>query len=141
MSRVGTGERLRLQRLLLNTGAFHVVVFAGAPPQTLSRLQTLRATLDSPDSFTLFFPRNILKFTTLVVGEGIGAQEVMLGVRPFGFPYFDLLREAHEAYGVDVWRGAIVVFRPDGYVGTIVPLEASNELSTYFANFLRKIDV
>lgn len=140
VSRVGTGERLRLQRLLLNTGVFHVIIFAGSPSHTLPQLQSLRATLDGPNNFTLRFPRKIYKLTTIIAGKGIGAQEAMLGVRPFGRAYFDVLREAHEVYGVDVWRGAIVVFRPDGYVGMIVPLGASDELAIYFGKFLKMGD-
>lgn len=44
-----------------------------------------------------------------------------------------------KAYGsYDVSKeGAVVVVRPDGYIGTIVPLEGVQELDEYFAAFLK----
>jgi phenol 2-monooxygenase len=38
--------------------------------------------------------------------------------------------------GIDRARGAVVVVRPDQYVGHILPLEAFDELAAYFAGFL-----
>lgn len=51
-------------------------------------------------------------------------------------PYFDPFRAAHETYGIDMQRGAIVVFRPDGWVATVVGLEEASVLGDYFAGFL-----
>lgn len=44
----------------------------------------------------------------------------------------------HAKYGVDVTKGAIIVVRPDGYVGAIVTLNEAGfkGLSDYFAGFL-----
>ena len=42
----------------------------------------------------------------------------------------------YAKYGVDVHAGAIAVIRPDGYVGTIVPLERVDLLDAYFARFM-----
>lgn len=44
----------------------------------------------------------------------------------------------HAKYGVDVNKGAIVLVRPDGYVGAIVSLDADGfeALNAYFAGFL-----
>jgi hypothetical protein len=36
---------------------------------------------------------------------------------PKGALYLDPHHTTHEIYGVDVQKGAIVVFRPDGWVG------------------------
>lgn len=44
----------------------------------------------------------------------------------------------YKSYGVGD-EGCVVVVRPDGYVGTVVPLEtAMEELNKYFFGFLRK---
>jgi phenol 2-monooxygenase len=43
----------------------------------------------------------------------------------------------HERYGISRSAGALVVVRPDGYVGTIVPLDNLAALDTYFAGFMR----
>ena len=42
----------------------------------------------------------------------------------------------YTKYGIDPHAGASVVVRPDGYVGTVVPLERSDLLDAYFARFM-----
>jgi phenol 2-monooxygenase len=39
-------------------------------------------------------------------------------------------------YGVDSDRGAIVLVRPDGYVGAVYQMEDIKEVVDYFGNFL-----
>lgn len=40
------------------------------------------------------------------------------------------------AYGIDPQAGAIVVVRPDGYVGIVAPFHALHDIETYFAGFM-----
>lgn len=42
----------------------------------------------------------------------------------------------YAKYGIDPHAGAIVVIRPDGYVGTVTPLHRADELKVYFGPFL-----
>jgi phenol 2-monooxygenase (NADPH) len=42
----------------------------------------------------------------------------------------------HERYGISRTAGALVVVRPDGYVGTVVPLDKLTALDAYFAEFM-----
>ena len=42
----------------------------------------------------------------------------------------------YEAYGISPTEGAIVVVRPDGYVGTVAPFEHLDDVTQYFASFL-----
>ncbi|KAI0364367.1 hypothetical protein BV20DRAFT_974565 [Pilatotrama ljubarskyi] len=42
----------------------------------------------------------------------------------------------YAKYGIDVHGGAIVVVRPDGYVGMIAPLDRVDEVTMYFSSFL-----
>ncbi|XP_006461738.1 hypothetical protein AGABI2DRAFT_185850 [Agaricus bisporus var. bisporus H97] len=42
----------------------------------------------------------------------------------------------YEYYGIDKKEGAIVIVRPDGYVGTIAPFNGTEHLKNYFANFM-----
>lgn len=42
----------------------------------------------------------------------------------------------YETYGVGS-EGAVVVVRPDGYVGTVAPLDQVKSLDGYFAEFMR----
>ena len=39
-------------------------------------------------------------------------------------------------YGIDPDHGAIVVVRPDGYIGTVAPLERVDHVDEYFAGFM-----
>ncbi len=42
----------------------------------------------------------------------------------------------YAKYGIDEHAGAIVVVRPDGYVGTVAPLDDVDFLNSYFSAFL-----
>lgn len=42
----------------------------------------------------------------------------------------------YDKYGIDPLTGAIVVVRPDGYVGMVAPLEGLSEIEAYFAGFM-----
>jgi len=57
---------------------------------------------------------------------------------PIGKVFYDREQTAHVRYGVDVGQGAVVVLRPDGWVGTLAMLgeSAVGELETYFGGFL-----
>ena len=44
----------------------------------------------------------------------------------------------YEAYGIDTEEGAIVVVRPDGYVGMVAPFEHLEDITGYFASFMRE---
>ena len=43
----------------------------------------------------------------------------------------------YQHYGLDPLRGALVVVRPDGYVGMVAPLDAVSEAEEYFSSFLK----
>jgi phenol 2-monooxygenase len=42
----------------------------------------------------------------------------------------------HERYGISRSAGALVVVRPDGYVGIIAPLDELAALDAYFSGFM-----
>lgn len=42
----------------------------------------------------------------------------------------------YAKFGIDEHAGAIVVVRPDGYIGTVAPLDSASFLNAYFAAFL-----
>ena len=44
--------------------------------------------------------------------------------------------KAYSTYGIDRDAGAIVVVRPDGYVGIVAPVEDVGVLNTYFSGFM-----
>jgi phenol 2-monooxygenase len=113
-------------------------VFAGNPLLSHAALEGLNSALAAPTSFTRTFPaERVFRFTTITAAAGDGVTDV-LGVPAFGDGclYFDAEGRAHAMYGVEVTRGAIVVFRPDGWVGCMVPLEKVDQLGNYFGHFL-----
>ncbi|KAJ2999383.1 hypothetical protein NUW54_g6948 [Trametes sanguinea] len=44
----------------------------------------------------------------------------------------------YERYGIDPQHGAIVVVRPDGYVGIVAPFEELKDVNAYFDSFMAK---
>ncbi|KAJ3973047.1 FAD binding domain-containing protein [Lentinula raphanica] len=136
LTSLGTGDPLRLQRILSNTAKFSIVVFAGKPEHTGPSLTSLSYVVAGSDSFADMFPKEVFQWFTFPATSGNGGQEI-LGCRPFGKVYLDVDMRAHEMYGVDVRQGAVVVFRPDGWIGTVVPLiGASDHLKAYFGGIL-----
>jgi phenol 2-monooxygenase (NADPH) len=45
--------------------------------------------------------------------------------------------KAYETFGVSPSAGALIVVRPDGYVGTIAPLDRVDVLDAYFDTNLK----
>jgi phenol 2-monooxygenase (NADPH) len=60
---------------------------------------------------------------------------------PIGTVYLDESVKAHEMYGVDPRKGAIIVFRPDSWVGTVVPMNdhGVEKLREYFDGILERL--
>ena len=44
--------------------------------------------------------------------------------------------KGYEHYGIDPEKGAIVIVRPDGYVGMVAPLDNIQDVNEYFAAFM-----
>ncbi|KAJ7746355.1 FAD binding domain-containing protein [Mycena metata] len=135
---IGTGDPIRLHQILKNDAKFHIVVFAGNPVLSRAALTSLRTELNSTASFTRVFPtRRVFRFTTLAAASGNGAIDV-LGMPAFGGGrvYWDTEGRGHGMYGVDEAHGAVVVFRPDGWIGCVVALENARDLGAYFSNLL-----
>ncbi len=42
----------------------------------------------------------------------------------------------YDTYGIDRARGAVVVVRPDGYVGMVAPFEDVADIDQYFSSFM-----
>jgi phenol 2-monooxygenase len=135
LEKPGTLETTRLHRETPNVARFYVVVFAGDPVQSIAPFSAFSKAIESSKlSDNAFLP---ISWLTILAKSGPSAYE-LLERSPIGRIFFDQKQMAHDRYGVDVTKGAIVVLRPDGWIGTGVILrsEAVNELETYFARFL-----
>lgn len=127
---------------------FTLVVFASNLGGALApRLRALDAYLASPKSFYRGAASGDL-FKLVVVAR---ATPTEADARIAGFPflaahaqlvYDDQLPpgifggDAHSIYGVDHARGAVVVVRPDTWVGTAVTVDGVSSLEAYFSSFL-----
>lgn len=47
------------------------------------------------------------------------------------------LEDAYSTYGVDPARGALVVFRPDGYVGDVASLNDIQRVDCYLRGIIK----
>lgn len=48
--------------------------------------------------------------------------------------------DGYKNYGIDNKTGAIVIVRPDGYVGMVSPLDKINDIDVYFGSFAISLD-
>ncbi|THU93620.1 FAD/NAD(P)-binding domain-containing protein [Dendrothele bispora CBS 962.96] len=137
LTKLGTGDPIRLQSILSNDAKFSIVLFAGNPGYTRSSLISVKTALSDSQSFVALFPKRVFRWFTIPSVFGNGGQEV-LGVTPLGTVYLDESVKAHEIYGVDPTKGAIIVFRPDSWVGTVVSMDGSGveRLKEYFSGIL-----
>lgn len=131
----GSQFPLRLFQLTKNTGRFSILVFAGQPLITSSALQALRGSIDNKDGLLKTLPSASYKFLTIVSGIAMN-PDTALGTKSFGDAYYDTDNAAHSKYGVSVGRGAIVVLRPDGILGTAADLDDWESIVKYFSAFM-----
>jgi phenol 2-monooxygenase len=110
VSRLGTGERIPLQRAMPNDATFYAVIFTGVPSGTNTRasILSLRAWFNEhPEAdWRKIFGRKTVKTLALVGAAGPSAYEALGNVASFGATLYDATLEAHHAYGggsVTLW--------------------------------------
>lgn len=136
LQKPATFESTRLQTETPNTATFYIVLFAGEVARTKIALGSFTAAIEKlswlSDSDT---PVSCL---SIIAGPGGPSAYETLGGMPFGRVFYDEDRSAHLRYGVATEKGAVVVLRPDGWVGTAVELDetAGKKLERYFGQFL-----
>ncbi|KAI8965402.1 3-propionate hydroxylase [Daldinia sp. FL1419] len=135
--RPGTYDPVRLIRILPNIGQFNVLIFTNKnqPPIPNKVYKDLTEALARERPILM----SHMTFITILPMPMPSPYE-FLGHEPIGRVFFD--REegtAYGKYGISQTQGAIVVLRPDGWIGTMIKLEemATWELETYFDKFLR----
>jgi phenol 2-monooxygenase (NADPH) len=135
LQKPGTFENTRLHKLTPNIARFYAVIFAGEPGQTSRAFLAFSKAVNS--SKLLGNAHLPITWLTILSRSGPSAFE-LLGGSPLGRVYFDQNQTAHARYEVDVKKGAVVVLRPDGWIGTgtMLGIEAVKELATYFSSFL-----
>ncbi|KAA1476570.1 hypothetical protein DENSPDRAFT_785394 [Dentipellis sp. KUC8613] len=137
-------------------GRFKILVFPGdiQNPTNRSRMGCLADELTRGDAFLQALPRaagvstvEMFDLVTIVYGkkEEVNYNDVPECLRPHWTKILlddtDFMGvkggKMYATYGIDLERGAIVVVRPDGYVGTVVPLTKVSQLNDYFTSFTK----
>jgi len=137
--RAADAREVNIQDLAPSDGRFKLFVFPG------SHAQKVAAHLDRP---ACFFDKHRDAFDVITVLQGnkntVNYLEVPSVLRPHWSKV--LLDDTdvtgtrggriHERYGISRSAGALIVVRPDGYIGTIAPLDELTTLDAYFSGFM-----
>jgi len=135
LTKPGTFEHTRLHKETPNMAVFYIVVFAGEPDVTSPSLIRFAEKLSVSK---LFGNKELpISWITILARSGPSPYE-LLRMKPFGRVFYDEKEAAHNRYGIDVRKGAIVVLRPDGWLGTLTVIsgDAVEEMERYFRQFL-----
>ncbi|KAI0689450.1 FAD binding domain-containing protein [Cerioporus squamosus] len=145
---------VEIQDLLPADTLFKILVFAGdlAVKEDKAVLHKLAEELDNPKNFVRRFGRGETGRWEVfdILGFSSAKQDKVdyLAFPSFFRPHYSkvLLDDTdlqgrsggggYARYGIDEHAGAIVVVRPDGYVGMVAPLDGVKELNRYFESFL-----
>lgn len=138
------------------TGAYRMLIFAGnvAEKETMDRLNRTATYLDGPESpVSKYTPSNLPRWSVIdpvtIHSSPRTSVELYDLPQPSIFHPHNYKRvyvdepsyhrgdgKAYETYGIDKEVGAIVVVRPDQYVGLIAGLEDFELLDDYFSSFM-----
>ncbi|KAI1338757.1 FAD binding domain-containing protein [Xylariaceae sp. FL0016] len=133
--RPGTFEPTRLIREAPNTASFTVLCLPGE--NSTQRSKEMFQNIKQSSLLQSLMQKSCLSFLTVLPSRTPSAYEA-LGDEPLGRVFFDKPDgAAYRRYGIESSRGAILVLRPDGWIGTMVNLrgETVTELECYFASF------
>ncbi|KAI0695048.1 hypothetical protein C8T65DRAFT_710902 [Cerioporus squamosus] len=141
-----------IQDLLPSDTRFKILVFAGntADEAQAARVQAFAEEMGRPDGFLARFGRGEhgKVFDVLSIGSARKQDTNYTDLPRLFRPHWSkvLLDDTdmyarvggggYEAYGIDAQRGAVVVVRPDGYVGIVAPFERLDDVDAYFAAFM-----
>lgn len=136
VQRPGLRIPVRLYSAMKNRGKFTIILFCGDPNNTKRSCKEFREYLDSSNSF-LHYSADIFQYLTIIAGSNdAGSSDERLGIPCFGNAFYDVDGVAHDRYGVSIPKGAVVVARPDGTIGTVCALGHGESLSNYFERFV-----
>jgi len=149
--RASDARPFEIQDLLPSDTRFKVLVFAGdvLEPAQLQRVQQLAEEMGRPEGFLKRFSKGNVeeRFDVLTIALGDKLQVITADVPAIFRSHWsklfvddrDMFKRSggsgYEYYGIDP-RGAIVVVRPDGYVGMVAPFDQHKAIDEYFASFL-----
>lgn len=150
-----------LQELLKSNGRWRVIVFPGKLTETtnMQRYQKLGAALGGPDSFIRQFTQpgkpvdSTIEILTVHSGprRGIELLDLPEAFHPhhgdLGWDYWKVYvdeesyhegyGQAYDNFGIDSSRGCAVIVRPDQYISWIGEVDDYEQMSRFFAGFMK----
>lgn len=145
-----------IQDLLPSDFKFKLMIFTGDynKPEQKAKVKVLAEGLEKPGSFyNRYAPLSTGKaaasqrFGLITIWDGkkeeVNFYDIPAVLRPHWSQVLiddvdctdKMGGNGYEYYGISP-EGAVVVVRPDGYVGTVAPLDALDEIEGYFAGFM-----
>ena len=136
LQKPATFEATRLQVKTPNTATFYIALFAGEVSRTKLALSAF--TVSTLSLAWLHDSHVPISCLSIFAGPGGPSAYETLDGMLFGRVFYDENCSAHLRYGVATEKGAVVVLRPDGWVGTVLELDggAASKLEKYFGQFL-----
>ncbi|PSR71349.1 hypothetical protein PHLCEN_2v12778 [Hermanssonia centrifuga] len=151
--RAADARPFEIQDLIPSDARFKVLVFAGDITEVsqMRRLRVLGEKLGKPEHFYNKFggkePSAAFDLITISSSkkEQVDATDFPEVFRPH---LNNILLDdedmharvakgtGYDTYGIDRARGAVVVVRPDGYVGMVAPFEDVADIDQYFSSFM-----
>ncbi|KAL9112307.1 MAG: hypothetical protein Q9227_003425 [Pyrenula ochraceoflavens] len=131
-------EHTRLQKQTPNRATFYILIFSGEVSKTAPRVRVLKDILAGslPSSTPSKLPIEYLTISS----TSAASTFTLFNAEPLGRTFFDNDGSAHKRYGVGVYDGAVVVVRPDGWIGTRIDLREPENvvrwLESYFGGIL-----
>lgn len=136
VQRPGIRVPLRLHSQMKYHGNYAIVVFCGDTSKTEDLIAEWRNYLDGAESF-MRYKADIFDAVTILIHDNYaGAPSESLKTHRFGQVFYDAVGSAHERYGIAHDKGAVLIIRPDGVVGTACGLSEGHLVSAYFAKFI-----
>ncbi|KAI0794575.1 FAD binding domain-containing protein [Fomes fomentarius] len=150
--RAADARPYNIQDVLPSDTRWKVLIFAGntADPTQAARVRALAEELENPEAFLKRFGRDehATVFDALSISSAKKQDVNYTDLPPFLRPHWSkvLLDDTdmyarvggggYETYGIDPQAGAIVIVRPDGYVGIVAPFDRVDDVNAYFASFM-----
>ncbi|KAM5530945.1 hypothetical protein V8D89_015390 [Ganoderma adspersum] len=146
---------INIHDMLPSDTRFKILVFVGdiSVEATMDRARALAERMDAPEAFVKRFGQGAHEkvFDVLCIGATKNDKMDFTDVpKLFRSHWSKVLLDdqemagrcgsggGYEAYGIDPAEGTIVVVRPDGHVGMVAPFEHLQDVTRYFASFMRE---
>jgi phenol 2-monooxygenase (NADPH) len=148
--RLGDAKPVELGHVVRADGRFRVMIFAGTETkldavcadltEIVKRFTPKGADIDSAIDIRAIMQAGHRTLEITAMPPLLFPPKGKFGLRDYEKVFCPDLKNRRDIFdlrGIDRLCGALVVVRPDQYVGHVLPLDAADELSAYFAGVLR----